>query len=376
MMVGRLLRIGVLVCCLALLIACQPIQPPVAVTPDESVPPTQPWRALHHPDTGELQLALNDGEPISVFPAGSNVSELTWSPDGTHLIVLREGRSVDAQGQLVRSEEPTALWQIELFPTAASEPQLVFATQATEEYEEGIVLGDWSPDGRYLLFWTDPYYSASLLADGAPLWMLDTATATAHLVSGQPPLSDESVLLNSRYHSWSPDSSRLAITVGGYRSALIHKWLVIHEPASQQNTVIITSTEQIPGIVAWSPTGDLIAYAAVPATETSDEFADGTSWENPAIAGRRVYLLDPNSGEHWRLNDEETFQDAPLWSEDGRTLYYVQRNGDLLNLMAADPETGEATVVEGAARPAGDSLEGYYGQSDFADLLAQRPAAP
>ncbi|NIO71393.1 MAG: transglutaminase family protein, partial [Anaerolineae bacterium] len=44
-------------------------------------------------------------------------------------------------------------------------------------------------------------------------------------------------------------------------------------------------------------------------------------------------------------------------------------------LMAADPATGQAQVIEGSRRPAPRAV-GYYGQSDWDDLLAHRPEAP
>jgi hypothetical protein len=78
---------------------------------------------------------------------------------------------------------------------------------------------------------------------------------------------------------------------------------------------------------------------------------------------------------HWRLNDAETFQDAPTWSDDGAILYYVQREGDTIALLAADPATGQAQVVEGSRRPAPGAV-GYYGQSDWDDLVAYCPEVP
>jgi len=181
-------------------------------------------------------------------------------------------------------------------------------------------------------------------------------------------------LLNPRYQSWAPDGSALVFTAGGGRSAQANKWLNLFDVTSGQVTTVVSETEQVPGIVAWSPQGDLIAYAAVPAAETGPGLADWMVFENPAIAGRRVYLLDPATGRHWRLNNTETFQDAPTWSDDGAILYYVQREGDIMALLAADPATGQAQVVEGSRRPAPGAV-GYYGQSEWDGLLAHRPEA-
>jgi hypothetical protein len=102
------------------------------------------------------------------------------------------------------------------------------------------------------------------------------------------------------------------------------------------------------------------------------------TFDNPAIAGRRIYLLDPASGQTRRLNQAETYQDGPVWSSDGSRLYYVQREGDELLLMAADPETGQAEPVTGASQPLdpNDPMRpavGYYGQFGREELLGQIP---
>ena len=217
---------------------------------------------------------------------------------------------------------------------------------------EQIVLGEMSPDSRRLFFWLGPL-SASMRADGLAPYVMDTETGLATQVASF-------ALLNPRYHSWAPDGSALALTAGDWRSAQVNKWLVLYDSASARVTTVISSSEQIPGIVAWSPRGDVVAYAAGSAVQTGEAFADVSTWDNPAIAGRRVYLLDPDAGKHGRLNDSESFQDAPLWSQDGLTLYYVERQGDSLVLMAADPYTGQAKPVEGAQQPLPEHV-GYYG---------------
>jgi Tol biopolymer transport system component len=226
------------------------------------------------------------------------------------------------------------------------------------------VLGDWSPNARYLFFWVGPL-GVSVQADGLTPYVLDADT-------GQSTQVAFAALLNRRYHSWAPDSSALALTAGDYRSAQINKWLVLFNTTTAQATTIISNTEQIPGIVAWSPRGDVIAYAAVSAVQTNDQLADLITWDNPAIAGRRIYLLDPDTGKQGRLNTTESFQDALVWSEDGLTLYYAERQGNDLIVMAANPTTGQAKPVEGTREPLPEFV-GYYGQSDLDGLLARRP---
>jgi dipeptidyl aminopeptidase/acylaminoacyl peptidase len=330
------------------------------------------WTAVVNDTAGSLDLQGPGGDTCPIFPPDSTVTEVNWSPDVRHLLVVRSNWQRSQSGPETEVYGPIEIWRIRLEGGQVGLPSLVFQapTQPDESgafTPEQIVLGTWSPNNRYVLFWQG-MLSASILADGLALWSLDTELGEATLLA-------DTALLNSKYHNWAPDSAALVFTAGGYRSAQINKWLNLFDATSGQVTTVVSQTEQIPGIVAWSPRGDLIAYAAVPATETGPELTDWMVFDNPAIAGRRVYLLDPATGHHQRLNNADAFQDAPTWSDDGAILYYVQREDDVMVLMAADPATGQAQVIEGSQRPAPRAV-GYYGQSNWDDLLAYRPEAP
>jgi hypothetical protein len=96
----------------------------------------------------------------------------------------------------------------------AGTPARLYQSQTPlSEGPQQIVFGHWSPNSQYVLFW-EGILSASILADGLPLFALDATTGKI------TPLA-EVALLNPGYQSWSPDSSALAITGGGYRSAQI-----------------------------------------------------------------------------------------------------------------------------------------------------------
>lgn len=330
------------------------------------------WVAVVNRAAGSLEIQrAPDGPATFAFPPGSTVDAASWSPDSRRLVVVRNNWTwKEPRGSGVEVMAAIELWHVALGASGVETPTRVFQSEAdaTEtlrgDSAEQIVLGSWSPDSRHVLFWLGPL-GASVLADGLPVYALDVQSAEATRLA-------DGALLNPRYHSWSPDGAALVLTAGYYRSALINKWLVVYNTATAQVTTVISSSEQIPGSVAWSPRDDVIAYAAVPAEQASVELADLMTWDNPAIAGRRIYLLDPTTAQHGRLNSTETFQDAPLWSDDGLTLYYVERQANDLVLMAAEPATGAAAPVPGARLPLPEYV-GYYGQFDPADLLAERP---
>jgi len=358
--------------------------PARTVTPVTTAAPSEPdqlrrvpapdgrWTAVVNETAGSLDLQSAEGGTHTVFPEGSTVGTVNWSPDSRHLCVARTHWRRSPSSPAIQVDGPIEIWQIRLEDDLSGPPRLVFQspTQPDEPgafTPEQIVWGSWSPNNRFVLFWHS-ILSASAMAGGMTMWALDTQAGEAIPLAG-------GALLNPRYQSWAPDGSALVFTAGGGRSAQANKWLKLFDIPSGQVTTVVSETEQIPGIVAWSPRGDLIAYAAVPAAETGPGMADWMVFENPAIAGRRVYLLDPATGRHWRLNDTDAFQDAPTWSDDGAILYYVQREGDIMALLAADPATGQAQVIEGSRRPAPGAV-GYYGQSDWDDLVAYRPEAP
>jgi hypothetical protein len=321
---------------------------------------------------GSLDLKGPGDKTFSVFPPGSTAQDAIWSRDSRRLFVVRTNFLPPQAGMISEGSAPIQMWQIRIQEHRPSLPALVFQSpskpQTSGKYiPEQIVFGRWSPNNRCLLFWLG-ILGASPQADGLSMWVLDIETSKATLLA-------DAALLNPRYQSWAPDSSALAFTAGGYRSAQVNKWLNLFNPATGQVTTVVSKTETIPGIVAWSPRGDLIAYAAVQASDASMGQADWMSFENTAILKRRVFLLDPKTGKHWRFNRVDAFQDAPTWSEDGAILYYVQREGDSMALMAANPSTGGAQVIGGTRRPAPHAV-GYYGQSDWDDLLAYRPDAP
>lgn len=322
-------------------------------------------------EVGGLTLQRNGGLIWELLPSGAFIGASTWSPDGKTVVVEQRNVAVNPESsQLEPTNEPLQLWKIDLADPVQIRPELLFPSPASDADHLGKTapaqaqFGAWSPDGRHLLFWNGAM-GASIAADGLPAYVVDVVTADVTQIA-------TAALLNARYYSWRPDSKQLVFTNGGYRSAQINKWLDLFDTETGSVTTLTSDTTQIPGIVAWSPDRELIAYAAVDAALTGDEFADWMTFDNQAIAGRRIYLLDPQTGESRRLNDDESYQDVPVWSKDGATLYYVARDGDELVLAAADPQTGIGTYIDSSHTPLPEMV-GYYGQSDWDTILAYIP---
>ena len=228
---------------------------------------------------------------------------------------------------------------------------------------DGMILGTWSPGSQQLVFWLGRQDS-SLSADGLPMWLLNVQTGQARQVS-------EVALFNKAYQSWSPDSKTLAFTNGGYRSAQIGKHLSLYHVETNEITEINklpTTGGLVTGAVAWSPAGNLIAVAAVESSQTGIDYADYMGWDNPAIAARRIYVVNPQNGAFQPLTLSDVYEDAPLWNLDGSHLYFVQQADANARLMMFDLETTRLEALPGCEIPMPPSAE-YYGQVDWSDLF-------
>jgi Tol biopolymer transport system component len=342
--------------------------PPTPIPPANTVHLMSPdgrWTAIIDPRAGSLDIEDAQGVRQAIYPAGSRVGTAKWSPDSQRLAVVlstppQNSQAGDAKGlieiHLVSLKQGVFQTEASFYrPDSSADPLAA---------PEQITLGTWSPDNRRLTFWSG-LQSGSIQADGLPLWVLDTGSWQA------APLS-KAALLNTAYQSWAPDSRGLAFTSGGYRSAQVKKWLSLYSVATGQVSTLVPQERQVTGAVAWSPAGDQIAYAAVEASQTGADWADSMSWENPAIRVRRIYLLDPHSGQSRRLNAANAYQDAPRWGAGGSRLYYIQIDGDQAAIMAADPQTGQAQPLPECRMPL-PATAGYYGQVDWQAIYQACP---
>jgi dipeptidyl aminopeptidase/acylaminoacyl peptidase len=316
------------------------------------------WTVRYSPPTGSLSIHFVNGTEKGVWAQGDRIEEVSWSPDGSNLLVVKQRGDLDHLA--------SSLWKISVALDRVGAPlELVpghHRRPASSHYWpdglEIISLGRWSPDGRRVTFWTGPN-SCSVAADGLPLSVVDVG-------SGKVSLLARTALVNLRYQSWATDGSRLVFTAGGGRSAQTHKWLCVWDAKTRRTRTVIKEGEQVPGIVAWAPEGPRIAYAACSAQNEDD---GSMTFANPAIAKRRVYLLNCDTGEHHRLNGVESYQDAPCWATSGRALLYVELHKDAVGLMSADPTTRAPRTLKEIPVP--DQV-GYYGQADWDGLLQQR----
>jgi hypothetical protein len=311
-------------------------------------------------------LAVLDAEEEkqrTLVPAGSGgpgtgVFHAMWSPDGDWLAydrvdVLKEGEDGNSP------ERRASLWRVRADGREASE---LLDAGMPSQYD--LLVAGWSPDGSHVLYWTDPGFSASLLADGAPLYAIPAQGGVPAQLAG-------AVLHHPDFLVPGPaGSDQVAVVVGSYRAAWENK--VLHVPSvSTGQDVALTSPDLAIFSPAWSPDGQHIAYVAMP---DAGDLVGG----EPAHQGlmqRRVFVAN-TSGEPQprQLTDDPAYRDEyPLWSADGASILFARIDaGDRASLWLTPAAGGEPRQVVDALSPPPEPAQswlGYYGHVDWDKLL-------
>jgi dipeptidyl aminopeptidase/acylaminoacyl peptidase len=246
----------------------------------------------------EYRPEIDASERIAAFNTriGGRFGDVDWGPDGRHLAYVRAG-------------------DIRVYDTAA---QAEATLSPSDAFDSAPRFG---PDGERLAF-------VSGRGDaGNDVWLVDRdGGEPTRVTTGANPHDDK------RWApSWSPDGDRLAYVAA-------HEWAG-HDWADEVHIVRLadgtddrlTRGLTVSSVPTWSPDGERLAVFATRAAEP---------WYRQS---EDVHLIDPTTGEatvHRVEASHQYFQQSPLWSPDGRTLYYPVRNRGEQHLEAllVDPE--------------------------------------
>lgn len=233
-------------------------------------------------------------------------------------------------------------------------------------------LADWSPDGRWLLFWAGPLSSEAEM-DGLPFCLL--------AAGGAPRCLQEKVLLHADGFSWSPEN-RLAFAAGGGRETWVNKGLAWVDPRDTPLTLnwLVKPEEQAVSYPAWSPDGRRVAYSAGPPVAAAQAYER----RDAALAARGIWTVDVAGGKKTQLTHDEGYRDErPLWSNDGGHLLFARLGQGGASLWLMEPDGGAMKRVVDELTPLPDAT-GEYGYIDWSSwydwwrvpVAPQVPAAP
>lgn len=282
---------------------------------DELERTTHIWR-VRVDGTDRRQLTF--GESNSGSPA--------WFPDGSK-IAFSSGRGEGDVSQVFSMYvDGGEAWQV-------------------TEHEGGVSQFSIAPDGEMILFTARDQLSEEQerrqkMRDDAEvvderfqmthLWLFDIESGKSkRLTGGDFTVSDP---------QWSPDSSRVAYvsrpTTKVDDSSWSDVWVVDLEGSAElfyENAGPDTSPR-------WAPDGDTLAMASKPEP-------GNTQWYS------KLHLFPADGGAPTvMLNDFDLAFGQPMWSRDGRTIYWSTGQGTITNLFGVDLDSGELSTSRAPMR--------------------------
>ena len=314
-------------------------------------------RLAYVTDSGELYVVDADSAYLATLvPAGPDqswVGHIAWSPDGMWI-------AYEWWEHLPDSQRYQGLWKVSADGGDLGE---LYGSGVPERGE--AILAGWSGDGRFLIFWQGPIPSASMLADGVPLYALPVD-------GGAPVQLAETVLLPPDFIALdSANADRVAVVEGGYRGSWTNKTLRVVR-ISAGESVAVTAPDEAVSSPAWSPDGRRIAYVAMP----DEGDLGGGDTARQGLMGRRIWVMAVEGDSPVRLlTDDPIYRDEyPLWSAEGSHILFVRMDAEgSVSLWLVPVEGGDPSLVVDGLEVVGglpsDAWFGYYGHVDWQPLF-------
>jgi len=225
------------------------------------------------------------------------------------------------------------------------------AWQVTE-HEGGVGQFAISPDGSKLLFTAlDPLSKEERerrrLHDDAEV--VDQDFRMTHLWAFDIASGDESRLTEGEFTvsdpQWAPDSSKIAYVTRPTPKVDDASWSDVWVVDLNGNAEKFFDNAGPDSSPRWSPDGSTLAMA-------STLQPGNTQWYS------KLHLFPADGGEPIvLLNDFDLNFGTPIWSADGKTIYWATGEGTTTNLFGIDLESGELTNRRAPMRGANGSFE-------------------
>lgn len=303
---------------------------------------------LTYTSTAGTTLLDAASQTCTEFPG---ILATAWSPDGQALAYVSHER-LEGTGS---SGEPLRVATLGYIDVATGAKHKVFEAGRPSNYD--LLLAGWSADGQEILVYTDPLFSASLLADGTALWAISK--------SGEPRVLVEKMLVYPRGLDIAGD--RLVVSQGGGRFGWQNKQIA-QVSLLDGNRISLTPDRLAAVHPAFSPDAQQIAYVAAPALP---DHASSTDILN-SLGQRRLWLMNADGSNQQTLTADDRYRDeAPRWSSDGQQLLFVrldsQGEASLWRMVLGEKpqQIVSGLSYETRARNASDRLFGNYGYIEW-----------
>lgn len=226
------------------------------------------------------------------------------------------------------------------------------------------VVAGWSPDGRWILFWSDLWGSASIAADGLPL-------RAVRVRGGRPVRVASPVLVYPDFLSWC--GRTLVVAAGGDRYVNVGKRLVRTGPPGWDRRVLLDDPRRSYIWPSCSPDGRSVVATSAPDRPIA----------RFGVERRSLWLVGIDGSGALRLTRARGVADeVPRWTPDGRWVMFVRRHrgcrgpGRLFFLRVL-PGVGRRGELLGPLAVLDRRLGcGYYGHPAWWGAVDLAPADP
>ncbi len=344
-------------------------------------------------ESGKVSWPLNEGATVDSFVWSPLKDSLAYASGGEIYTVDADGKNLkqliktvtgnnqnnETQiGRLVWSPDGARIayeWRTQPIPAGQGLRLISLdGSKASEIFQGDATLAGWTTDGRYILFWEGLSSSASLAADGVPLFAIS--------MEGGTPVSIIDIMLPYQdYISVDPaNTDQLLVVSGGGREAWTNKMLVLQVGSGEKGSVLTSAVMSVAS-PTWSPDSARIAFVALPDPK-SQVMLQGEA-ANQVLVTRKIYILDKDgpSTPKQLTNDAAYRDERPIWSNDGSSILFArfnQQNQASLWLVTVDD--GKTTQVVDQLTP-NPGWFGNYGHIEWDSLydwwkgeVSQQPA--
>ena len=256
----------------------------------------------------------------------SNSGSPAWFPDGSKIAFTSGRGEGDGNQVFFMYVDGGEAWQV-------------------TEHEGGVSQFSIAPDGETVLFTArDPLSEEQERRDeiGDDAEVVDGSFRMTHLWLSDIESGDEKRLTDGDFTvsdpQWSPDSSRIAFVRRPNTKVDDSAWSDVWVADTEGNAELFYENAGPDTSPRWSPDGNTLAMASKPQP-------GNTQWYS------KLHLFPADGGEPIvMLEDFDLGFGAPMWSRDGRTIYWSTGQGTVTNLFGVDLDSGELSTSRAPMR--------------------------